>query len=247
MFREARVTDGSVKSPSWTCWQASRRRVPRSGSCGRPAATCRSIGRCGPGRGFLDLCFTPRLAAEVTLQPIRRFGFDAAILFSDILVVPHALGQSVSFESGEGPRLDPIPMRRGSHACASGSIRMRWRRSTRRSGGSRRSCPKTLRFSGFAVHRGRLRPIWWQARGRDDQAPARIFAYADPDGFSRLIDLLVEASADYLARQLEAGVDAVQIFDTWAGVLRQDEFDRWCIAPTREIVASCVTGCRTRR
>jgi len=185
---------------------------------------------------FLELCFTPRLASEVTLQPIRRFGFDAAILFSDILVVPHALGQTVSFEIGRSPRLDPI-------TDAAGLARLSDKldqdvlapvyETVRR---VKAELPESVALLGFCGAPWTVATYMVAGKGTPDQAPARIFAYSDPESFGRLIDLLVESSVDYLARQLEAGTDAVQIFDTWAGVLSPDEFHRWCIAPTRRVV-----------
>jgi uroporphyrinogen decarboxylase len=186
--------------------------------------------------GFLDLCFTPELAAEVTLQPIRRFGFDAAILFSDILVIPHALGQTVSFAVGEGPQLSPEI---GSGNLASLASRIDLARlapvfETIRL--VRRELPKTVAFLGFCGAPWTVATYMVAGHGTPDQAPARLFAYREPEAFSRLINLLVEGSIDYLAEQFAAGVDAVQLFDTWAGVLDPDEFDRWCVAPARRIV-----------
>jgi uroporphyrinogen decarboxylase len=186
---------------------------------------------------FLELCFTPRLASEVTLQPIRRFGFDAAILFSDILVVPHALGQSVSYEIGRSPRLDPIPDAAGLGRLserADHEVLAPVYETVRR---VKAELPDTVALLGFCGAPWTVATYMVAGKGTADQAPARMFAYADPDGFGRLIDLLVEASVDYLARQIEAGVDAVQIFDTWAGVLAPEEFRRWCIAPTQRIVS----------
>jgi uroporphyrinogen decarboxylase len=186
---------------------------------------------------FLELCFTPRLAAEVTLQPIRRFGFDAAILFSDILVIPHALGQSVSYEIGRSPRLDPI-----SDAAALGRLSDQVDQNVlspvyetvRR---VKAELPEHVALLGFCGAPWTVATYMVAGKGTPDQAPARTFAYADPEGFARLIDSLVDASVEYLARQVEAGVDAVQIFDTWAGVLAPEEFRRWCIAPTKRLVA----------
>ena len=186
---------------------------------------------------FLDLCFTPELAAEVTMQPIRRFGFDAAILFSDILVVPHALGQRVTFDAGEGPRLDPI-----EHTSAFARLR---------SPGDldllapvyetirlvKSQLPAGVAFLGFCGAPWTVATYMVAGRGTDDQGPARRFAYRDPDGFARLIDILVAASVDYLVGQFQAGVDAVQIFDSWAGVLPPGEFHRWCIDPVVRMVA----------
>jgi uroporphyrinogen decarboxylase len=185
---------------------------------------------------FLDLCFTPALAAEVTLQPIRRFGFDAAILFSDILVVPHALGQNVSFETGEGPRLDPIADARGLgvlHDTADQNILAPVYETIER---VKRELPPHVAMLGFCGAPWTVATYMVAGRGTDDQRPARLFAYGDPEGFERLIDILVAASADYLVRQFAAGVDAVQIFDTWAGILPPEEFRRWCIEPVQRIV-----------
>lgn len=187
---------------------------------------------------ILDLCFSPKLAAEVTLQPIQRFHFDAAILFSDILVIPHALGRHVEFVSGEGPRLDPIhepsvvaQMRsRVDHDMLAPIYETIER--------VKEMLPPQVAFLGFCGGPWTVATYMIAGKGTPDQAPARLFAYRYPEAFSRLIDILVEASANYLTAQLKAGVDAVQIFDTWAGVLPPEEFMRWCIAPTQRIVAA---------
>jgi uroporphyrinogen decarboxylase len=187
-------------------------------------------------RSFLDLCFTPELATEVTLQPIRRFGFDAAILFSDILVVPHALGQSVTFEEGEGPRLEPIADAQALDrlnpqvdpdrlAPVYQAIRL-----------IKPQLPPGTTLLGFCGAPWTVATYMVAGRAVEGQAPARMFAYIDPQGFARLIDRLVEASVQYLIKQFEAGVDAVQLFDTWAGVLGPGEFDRWVTEPSRRIV-----------
>jgi uroporphyrinogen decarboxylase len=186
---------------------------------------------------FLELCFTPRLAAEVTLQPIRRFGFDAAILFSDILVIPHALGQSVSYEIGRSPRLDPISDAAGLGRLSDQvdhNVLSPVYETVRR---VKAELPEHVALLGFCGAPWTVATYMVAGKGTPDQAPARTFAYADPEGFARLIDSLVDASVEYLARQVEAGVDAVQIFDTWAGVLAPEEFRRWCIAPTKRLVA----------
>jgi uroporphyrinogen decarboxylase len=191
---------------------------------------------------FLNLCFDPELAAEVTLQPVRRFGFDAAILFSDILVVPHALGQQVSFETGEGPRLAPTIggdglgkiARRidlGALAPVFETIRI-----------VKSKLPKQVALLGFCGAPWTVATYMVAGCGTPDQAPARLLAYRDPGAFTELIDVLTVASIDYLAAQFEAGVDAVQLFDTWTGVLGPEEFARWCVAPAQRIV----TGLRQR-
>ena len=165
---------------------------------------------------FLDLVFRPDLAAEVTLQPIRRFGFDAAILFSDILVIPHVLGQRVRFAVGEGPQLDPIADR---EALARLKVELDedvlapvYETISQVKGNL-----SDVTLLGFCGAPWTVATYMIAGHGTPDQEPARVFAYGDPEGFARLVDMLVKASVDYLIRQFEAGVDAVQIFDTWAG------------------------------
>ena len=186
---------------------------------------------------FLKLCFTPEFAVEVTLQPVRRFGFDAAILFSDILVIPHALGQAVRFAIGEGPQLDPI-VDRGGLARLKTELEQDMLEpvyETIREVKARLA--QDVALLGFCGAPWTVASYMVAGHGTPDQAPARMFAYADPEGFTVLMDKLVEASASYLIRQFQAGVDAVQIFDTWAGILPASEFQRWCIAPTQRIIA----------
>ena len=187
---------------------------------------------------FLTLCFTPDLAAEVTLQPVRRFGFDAAILFSDILVIPHALGQPVRFAAGEGPQLDPIADRQAltqlSLELDHGVLAPIYETIRR----VKASLAPDVALLGFCGAPWTVASYMIAGHGTPDQQPARMFAYGDPEAFAGLIDKLVDASAAYLVRQLQAGVDAVQIFDTWAGVLPAEEFARWCIGPAQRIVAN---------
>ena len=186
--------------------------------------------------GFLDLCFNPELAAEVTLQPIRRFGFDAAILFSDILVVPLALGRKVEFLVGEGPKLDPLTdtaalksMRETIDGKVLGPIYETVRR-------VKSVLDEKTALIGFCGGPWTVATYMVAGHGTPDQAPARMFAYRDPETFAALIDRLIEGSIEYLVGQLKAGAECVQIFDTWAGVLPPNEFERWCIAPTKAIV-----------
>ncbi|UPJ60340.1 uroporphyrinogen decarboxylase [Bradyrhizobium sp. 192] len=186
--------------------------------------------------GFLDLCFNPELAAEVTLQPIRRFGFDAAIIFSDILVIPYALGRSVRFEVGEGPRLDPLddPAKVATLAARAdfGKLEpvfeaLKLVRTA--------LDPKTA-LIGFCGAPWTVATYMVAGQGTTDQAPARMMAYRHPETFAKIIDVLVQNSIQYLLLQLEAGANALQIFDTWAGVLPPAEFARWSVEPTRRIV-----------
>ncbi len=186
---------------------------------------------------FLDLCFTPELATEVTLQPVRRFGFDAAILFSDILVIPHALGQSVRFEAGEGPRLEPLTEAAAIDALPQAvdeTVLAPVYETVRR---VKAALDPKVTFLGFCGAPWTVATYMVAGHGTPDQAPARLFAYRQPEVFQRLIDRLVDCSITYLATQIEAGADAVQLFDTWAGVLPPEEFRRWCIEPAARIVS----------
>jgi uroporphyrinogen decarboxylase len=192
----------------------------------------------GKTDNFLDLCFNPKLAAEITLQPMRRFGFDAAILFSDILVVPHALGQRVTFEEGEGPRLDaldqPSALHRLRRQIDHANLAPVYETIER----VKQELSPAAALLGFCGAPWTVATYMVAGRSSLDQLPARQFAYRHPDAFGELIEILIEASASYLIRQFEAGVDAVQIFDTWAGVLPPDEFHKWCIEPCARIVAA---------
>ncbi|WIY52829.1 uroporphyrinogen decarboxylase [Devosia sp. YIM 151766] len=184
---------------------------------------------------FLDLCYNPELAAEVTLQPLRRFDLDAAILFSDILVIPDALGQSVRFETGEGPILEPLdvkgidrlePARASAHlAPVLETIRR-----------LRATLPADKTLIGFCGAPWTVATYMLNGRGSPDQWVARRFALEQPAAFDRLMDMLVETSIDYLAAQLEAGADVVQIFESWALNLDDASFVRQVIDPNRRIV-----------
>ncbi|MGA2043626.1 MAG: uroporphyrinogen decarboxylase [Roseiarcus sp.] len=186
---------------------------------------------------FLDFCYTPKLATEATLQPIRRFGFDAAIVFSDILVVPDALGQRVGFESGEGPRLRPIESRADFDGLRESLDLARLEPVFETLGRVRGTLPAEVALIGFCGAPWTVASYMIAGRGTSDQAPARLFAYRHRALFEALVARLVEVSADYLVRQLRAGAQAVQIFDSWAGVLPVAELERWCLAPLRALVA----------
>jgi uroporphyrinogen decarboxylase len=186
---------------------------------------------------FLDFCYTPRLTVEATLQPIRRFGFDAAILFSDILVVPDALGQHVSFEPSEGPRLEPVDTSARLSALH-GEINLdRLSPVFEAIQQIKASLPRNVPLLGFCGAPWTVASYMVAGKGTSDQAPARLLAYRDPNLFAALIGRLIEASIAYLRQQIDAGVDVVQIFDSWAGVLPMGEFRRWCLEPLRKIIA----------
>jgi uroporphyrinogen decarboxylase len=196
---------------------------------------------------FLNLCLTPELAAEITLQPIRRFGFDAAILFSDILVVPYALGQRVWFVEGEGPRLEPVAGRSAIEDLQRRQDRQLLQPVYEAITRVKESLPPTVALLGFCGGPWTVATYMVAGRSTPDQSIARLFAYDDPEGFSLLIDMLVECSANHLIRQFAAGADAVQIFDTWAGTLAPCEFERWCVVPMCKLIEKLRTKVPTAK
>lgn len=184
---------------------------------------------------FLDLCYDPDLAVEVTLQPIERFGFDASILFSDILVVPHALGRDVRFEEGRGPLLTPISV--AEMAALEGDVfhvNLEPVYETVRR--LRAKLPEETTLIGFCGAPWTVATYMIAGHGTPDQAPARLFAYREPEAFQQLLKVLADHSAAYLIRQIDAGADVVQIFDSWSGVLDDASFDQFCVWPVAEIV-----------
>ena len=187
--------------------------------------------------GFLDLCYTPDLAAEVTLQPIRRFGLDAAIIFSDILVVPHALGQGVRFVEGEGPRLEPVTTVAQLARLDASKTGERFGKVYEAIAKTAAMLPVETALIGFCGAPWTVATYMVAGQGTTDQAAARLWAYRDAEGFGKLIDLLVAVSIDYLNGQVTAGAECLQIFDTWAGNLPDDEFERWSVESTKAIVA----------
>ncbi len=191
--------------------------------------------------GFLELVNDSDAAAEVTLQPIRRFGFDGAILFSDILVIPHAMGQDLAFEAGEGPRLSPRLADTGLEALVAAPERLEpiYGTVARVAG----ALPPETTFLGFAGSPWTVATYMIHGAGSKEQAEARRLAYGDPGRMAALVDALVTATVDYLARQIAAGVHAVQLFDSWSGSLAPAEFERWVVAPTAAIVAGLRTRC----
>ena len=192
---------------------------------------------------FLDLCYNPELAAEVTLQPIRRFGFDAAIVFSDILVIPHALGQSLEFTEGEGPKLDPI-------ASAADLAKLSVKNAGSRFDLVYEAVARTVAslgtqtpLIGFCGAPWTVASYMIEGGGSPDQRAAKLLAYRDPATFKALLDLLVDASSAYLTGQVKAGARALQIFDSWAGSLADDDFASFVIGPTAEIVRRVKNSC----
>jgi uroporphyrinogen decarboxylase len=187
--------------------------------------------------GFLDLCYSPAMAVEITLQPIRRFDFDAAILFADILVLPDALGQRVEFEEGFGPRLDAMqPQALLAHLRPEG-VSEKFKLVFETVERVRAALAAEKALIGFCGAPWTVATYMAEGGGSKDQAAARAWAYREPETFQALIDLLVDVSADHLLGQVRAGARALQIFDSWAGSLPEDQFARWCIAPTKNLVA----------
>jgi uroporphyrinogen decarboxylase len=183
---------------------------------------------------FLDLCYTPELAAEVTLQPVRRFGFDAAILFSDILVVPDALGQKVRFIEGTGPMLDPLPRAIDGMDPAKALAHLEPVFQTVRI--VRAELAAEIALLGFCGAPWTVATYMIAGHGTPDQLPARRLALEEPERLQALMDMLVEVSSRYLVAQLRVGADAVKIFDSWAGILDEEGFRRWAVTPVRSIV-----------
>jgi uroporphyrinogen decarboxylase len=184
--------------------------------------------------GFMSLCLTPEWAAEVTLQPIKRFGFDGAIIFSDILIVPYAMGQNLWFETGEGPRLDPplamrkletlipVPSRLTSIYKTVALVKAR--------------LPATTTLIGFAGSPWTVATYMVAGAATKDHAAARLMAYSDAQRFSAIINAIISTTVEYLAGQVDAGADVLMLFDSWAGVLPLAQFERWVIAPNARIV-----------
>ena len=184
--------------------------------------------------GFLELVNDSEAAAEVTLQPIRRFGFDGAILFSDILVIPHALGQKLEFLAGEGPKLSPRLLDAALDGLAAAPKRLDPVYETVRRVAA--ALPHNVTFLGFAGSPWTVATYMVAGEGSREQAEARRFAYRDPQAFGAIIAAIESATLDYLSKQIEAGVHAVQLFDSWAGSLSPAQYEDWVIAPTTRLV-----------
>lgn len=191
-------------------------------------------------KGFLDMCFTPEKAAEVTLQPLRRFQMDAAILFSDILVVPYGLGVDVSFAEGEGPRVGLTNSESTIAALNLSTVRSKLEPVAETIRILKKRMPgdavPDAALIGFAGAPWTVACYMLQGKSGKEFQDARLFALSHPALMQKLIDTLVDATADYLSLQIEAGVDAIQIFDSWAGLLTPSEFAKWVTAPTQQLV-----------
>ncbi|HET6520707.1 MAG TPA: uroporphyrinogen decarboxylase, partial [Geminicoccaceae bacterium] len=186
---------------------------------------------------FLERCYAPEIALELTLQPIRRFRLDAAILFSDILVVPDALGCRVRFVEGEGPRLDPVRSAAAVARLDAGRLRAHLAPVYETVARLRRSLPGDVALIGFAGAPWTVAAYMVEGGGSKEFHAARALARREPEAFGALIDLLTGATVDHLLAQIEAGAEAVQLFDSWAGLLPEPEFERWCVAPVAAIAA----------
>lgn len=188
--------------------------------------------------GFLDLCYNPDFAVEVTLQPIRRFDFDASILFSDILVVPHALGRDLRFEEGRGPLMTPIAPKEVMALTGIDEVAFHVNlepvyETVRR---LRAELPGKTTLLGFCGAPWTVATYMIAGHGTPDQAPARLFGFQHREAMAQLLDVLAERSASYLIRQISAGADAVQIFDSWAGVLDEETFEAYCVRPVKKMI-----------
>jgi uroporphyrinogen decarboxylase len=186
--------------------------------------------------GFLELVYDSDAAAEITVQPIRRFAFDGAILFSDILIVPHAMGQGLQFLVGEGPRLSPTLLEANFEDFTKAHERFEPIYETLRK--TRALIADNVTLLGFAGSPWTVATYMIAGEGSKDQGPARLLAYRDPGRMQAICDAIAEVSVEYLRGQIDAGAEAVQLFDSWAGSLAPDEFERWVIAPNRKITAA---------
>ncbi len=185
---------------------------------------------------FLDFCYTPDLAIEATLQPIRRYAMDAAILFSDILVLPDALGCDVAFKEGRGPVLKSIDCTDDIDKLSDDNFLENLSPVFETLRGVKAALPKDVSMIGFAGAPWTVAIYMVEGHGGTDGGRARRWAYEDEKGFARLIDLLTAATATYLIEQIKNGAEAIQLFDSWAGLLPESQFHRWIITPTKTIV-----------
>lgn len=187
---------------------------------------------------FLNLCLAPEKAARITLQPIERYGMDGAILFSDILIVPYGLGQDLAFKEGEGPVLEPIRDALGIARLSKDGFQHRVGAVYETVRLVKSMLPAKVALIGFAGSPWTVATYMVEGGTSRDFETVKRFAMIDPSGFQTLIDLVVETTILYLAAQIDAGAEAIQLFDSWCGVLAEQQFDRWVIEPNKAIVAA---------
>lgn len=186
--------------------------------------------------GFMDLCFTPEKAAEVTLQPLRRFPLSAAILFSDILVIPYGLGVDVRFAEGEGPIVGLCNTEKAIQALTFSTVETKLAPIAQTVRLVKKQLPKDVALIGFAGAPWTVACYMLQGKSGKEFAAARKFAYAEPALMQQLMEVLVPATITYLRMQIDAGAEAIQLFDSWAGLLTPEQFAKWVIPPTKQIV-----------
>lgn len=226
LFLEALHGEKTEKIPFWFMRQA-----------GRYLPEYREL-RAKKG-GFLEMAMDPKCACEITLQPLRRFGMDAAIIFSDILVVPMALGMDLKFEAGEGPRLNALEKASDVsrlNFSRFGDLNFVYEALALTREGLEREGFQSSALIGFAGAPWTVATYMIEGGSSRDFLKTKLFAYKDPEGFSVLMELLAEATGQYLVNQIKAGAEAIQIFDSWAGAVDAQNFRRWCIEPVRKIV-----------
>lgn len=191
--------------------------------------------------GFLELVYDSEAAAEITLQPVRRFGFDGAILFSDILIVPYAMGQKLAFLEGEGPHLSPRLLDAALSGLEAAPKRLEPIYRTLELVRARLDPHQTM--LGFAGSPWTVATYMVAGEGSRDHHATRALAYRDPAAFQAIVDAVVDLTVEYLVGQAEAGAEAVQLFDSWAGSLAPAEFERWVVAPNAAITARFKARC----
>lgn len=187
-------------------------------------------------KNFLDFCYTPDKAEAVTLQPLKRYDFSAAILFSDILVIPDALGQKVEFREGEGPVLEPVRTEEELAKLSKDNLHQHLEPVYQTMNRLSKSIPDTTAMIGFSGAPWTVATYMVEGRSSKDYALTKSVAYGQEDFFQRMIDLLVDATSEYLIEQINRGAETIQIFDSWAGVLSESAFERWVIDPNRRLV-----------
>lgn len=185
---------------------------------------------------FLDFCYRPELSVTATLQPIERFGFDGAIIFSDILVIPDALGQRVTFEEGRGPVLEALEGPDRLAILSSENLRSHLAPVYEAISTVASRLPQDVAMIGFAGAPWTIASYMIEGGSSRNFTKLKSWAYGKPEAFTRLIDLLIDAVGDHLCAQIEAGAEVVQLFDSWAGILTEDDFDRWCLTPVTKII-----------